>query len=202
VKTGLFVLPQNIAIQKSLRDYKGIAYLNASDLSILKLIMVSLDIEIPLIQLETKDVNISQVPIFILSSLKNPMLYEIFDKNNSYNFIDYAELLNLDIIWRHIPFLRKKTIVISDYFKHPHTSVISTLTIDMCLWGHKELEENTDLLDHFDIINKKYQINDVINFYTQYFNFFRQTEEYIQTKNTLIKDRALRPILEQFHEET
>jgi hypothetical protein len=181
-----------------------IGYLNETDDNLIKIICLSLDLDKD--SIKTKLIKIEEINsvdcLFIFSSLNNEFLYKMLDtEKNKYKFFDY----NIDInkIKFYLPYIKKKNHVISDFIKErKDLTVVKTLySIDTVLYGTSLVESNVYLTLQLNSINANQGNFDTINYYTMYFDFFKQTMEYLELENTHTSNKSSLPILEQFLEE-
>jgi hypothetical protein len=198
-KDIMFIRPQINFLNRDIRTYNKIVYLQEQDRDLLKLMLVSMSINIPIEKADLKKIT-SYECIFVFNCLNNPAFYDVINAQSiKYDFIEFDHLVNHKFLIGHLPFIKKRNVVISDFLPNQKAQikVITVYSIDMILYGSSSLEKNKSLIDQFDHINKSFNNHDVINYYSQYFRFFSQTEDYAFAKNTTSIDRNLRPILEQ-----
>ena len=180
--------------------YVLIGYLNDTDVNLIKILCNSMGIDKKLINLKKIESNdVTEVScIFIYDSLNNKYLYENF--TSKYKSYDYVNDVDINKIKFYLPFIKQKNIVFSDYFpeRKDLTLVVSVYYIDMVLYGSNKVENNVEFTNQLNSINLDFEIYDSINYYTMYFDFFKQTMEYINLENDHIQKRDNLPILEQF----
>jgi hypothetical protein len=210
-KTLIFLQNKNIPLRYTgtnlkelITKYNGvIGYLNKTDDNLIKTLCLSLDIST---KVNTQLISISDISsvdcLFIYNSLNNDYLYKSLDTNNNrYIFYDYGESVDINKIKFYFPYIKKSNIVLSDYFQdRKDLTIVKTLySIDLVLYGPVEVELNVDLTQKLNDINVNQGNFDVINYYTMYFEFFKQTMDYLKLEN---QDRSINksnlPILEQF----
>jgi len=100
----------------------------------------------------------------------------------------FAKIQNMDLA---VTFIHYK----NDY------SVKTCLVFDLLLFGDQRLEDDIDLGLKFNRLIVRFDNYDVINFYTIYFTFFKQTIKYLDESNNHIIIRDNLPILQQFTEQ-
>lgn len=212
-KNMIFLLPKNVDspyIGQTVRNIAinngiTIGYMNKNEDELIRLLCISSNI--PESNVKTKKISLSLITdvdcIFILNSMNNPIIMgeKFLDATNKrYNFFEFSDDVDINKIKFYLPYVIKENIVISDYFKERKdlTQVYGTFSIDMVLWGFPELENNDALNEELHTINVRFQNFDIINYYTMYFEFFKQTEAYTRLENKHISKRESLPILEQF----
>lgn len=210
-KIMLFINPniyniKNNNLKKHILNNKNISrigYINDTDIELVKVLLISMGISLNNVIIEKitykqqKNIDL----IFIFDSVNNKYLYENLNiQENTYSFFDYTEDIDINKIKYYFPVIKKQNIVISDYFSKGKNVInnISVYAFDMVLYGFNEAEENYLLTTQYNSLNVLYETYDKINYYTQYFEFFKQTMEYINNENLHVSNKNKLPILEQF----
>lgn len=212
-KLMLFIKPNVINIKNtSLKDYINtntqstikIGYINNTDTELIKALIRSMDLDLDNIVLKhiTYKEKLENLDlVFIFDSINNKFLYENLNiQENIYSFYDYTKDVDINKIKYYFPVIKQKNIVISDYFNKGQNVInnISVYAFDMVLYGFTEAEENYQLTTQYSSLNVLCETYDKINYYTQYFDFFKQTIDYINSENLHVSQRNKLPILEQF----
>jgi hypothetical protein len=212
-KVCLFIQPKNKSLKftgKTIKEMISyniiIGYLEDNDANLIKLLCISMGISedaVNIRKIYQKDIfddnNIDCV--FIFNDLNNDLLYKALDtESNKFVFFNYADDVDINNVKFYLPYVKKKNIVISDYFKERKdlTLIYTTYCIDMVLYGNIKTEENIRLTDQLNSLNVLFDSFDIVNYYTMYFDFFKQTNEYINLENAHVAKRDSLPILEQF----
>jgi len=209
-KIMLFIKPNITNIKNnSLKDYLNtqnkinIGYINDTDNQIIKVLIRSIGVSLDNIIL--KKITYQEIEnldlTFIFDSIHNKNLYENLNiQEKTYSFYDYTKDIDINKIKYYFPAIKKENIIISDYFNKGQNVInnISVYTFDMVLYGFSEAEENYALTTQYSSLNVLCETYDKINYYTQYFDFFKQTMDYINSENLHVFSRESLPILEQF----
>lgn len=206
-----FVLAMNAARRnirsKELKYYdkSTFGYFNEIELDILKIIFRASNISIDQVQFVKLDYS-GTITLDLWDKcdvliIFNNLSFLKVEDGLRMEFIDYSEI-DTNILKVYIPFAQKKPVVLSDYFnKNERIFEIRDLCcFDMILYGNRELEESTEFIYELAAINVYLDSFDKINYYTLYFSFFRQTNEYAKDKNAYIAKRGSMTILEQFED--
>lgn len=214
-KYCLFLKPKdnidNEPIVNIINAQKIIGYINDSDFILIKYICISHDIDINLLKLKKLNTpatlnnkyftqnGIYTLMLFttmsntlLLNSISNEFLidflnYEGFDINKLNFLIPFVKITNIDL---SIPFKKYKN----------KYSIKTCFAFDMLLCGEGKIENDIDLGFKLNKIIVRFENYDVINFYTMYFVFFKQTMQYLNVSNAHMQTRDNLPILEQFSE--
>jgi hypothetical protein len=218
-KLMLFIKPNVINTKNtSLKNYINtntqdtnntikIGYINDTDTELIKALIRSMDLSLDNIILKkiTYQEKLENLDlVFIFDSINNKFLYENLNiQENTYSFYDYTKDVDINKIKYYFPVIKQKNIVISDYFNKGQNVInnISVYAFDMVLYGFADAEENYALTSQYSSLNVLCETYDKINYYTQYFDFFKQTMDYINSENLRvlnISNRNNLPILEQF----
>jgi hypothetical protein len=209
-KIMLFIKPNVTNVNNiRLKDYLNtkntinIGYINDTDTNIIKVLIRSMGITLDNIIL--KKITYQEIEnldlTFIFDSINNKNLYENLNiQENTYSFYDYTKDIDINKIKYYFPVIKKENIIISDYFSKGQNVInnISVYAFDMVLYGFAEAEENYLLTSQYSSLNVLCETYDKINYYTQYFDFFKQTMDYINSENLRVSSRESLPILEQF----
>lgn len=181
-----------------------IGYINDTDIELIKPLIRSMDLSLDNIILKkiTYQEKLENLDlVFIFDSIHNKFLYENLNiQENTYSFYDYTKDVDINKIKYYFPVIKKQNVIISDYFNKGQNVInnISVYAFDMVLYGFTEAEENYALTNQYSSLNVLYETYDKINYYTQYFDFFKQTIDYINSENLHVSTRESLPILEQF----
>jgi hypothetical protein len=215
-KTCLFIKGKDDINNESLNNIietnKPIGYLNDIDKSIITYIAIALgyrNLKLNFVKIESKLPNTINenffkknkiYTLFAFVSLHNGEFISKFSTDFALDFINY-ENFDVNIMKLFMSFSKIKNLDLSIYFKsfENRYSVKKCICFDMILAGHKKIEHNQDLNLEISHIVKDIGNIDILNFYTIYFDLFKQTREYITFKNRHITVKDQLPILEQFN---
>lgn len=195
-KIAIFIRPKDSIKDMDIKQVKTIGYINDIDVDILTFILRSCDIDVfPKFIKINYDGSIKQTSfkkidcIFFFTSLSNITVTDKIDVvtyvpniHKLKVFLPYCTIENLDI---SIHFPKK---YISDF------PVKSYVGIDLLFYG----KQHYGLSNQYKRILKKYNNNDIINYYMIFFQFFDITIEENEKFNNHVIARKSLPILEQF----
>ena len=200
----------NESLHSIIENNKPIGYMDELDKSIITYIAIGLGYrnlkinfvkvqELPNIIDERFFVQNNIYTLFAFVCLQNKEFHSKFTTSFALDFINY-ENFDVNIIKMFMPFSKIKNLDLSIYFKsfENRYSVKTCLCFDMIIAGKISIEHDPDLnLELISLVHDMGNI-DLLNFYTIYFEMFKQTQDYITVKNRHIKIRDQLPILEQF----
>jgi hypothetical protein len=198
----------NESLHNIIENNKPIGYTEELDKHIITYIALGLgyrNLKINFVKIQ-KLPNIIDEPFFLENGIYTLFVFVCL-QNKEFNsrftlaldFINY-ENFDVNIIKMFMPYSKIKNLDLSIYFKNFENryTVKTCLCFDMILAGKHKIEHDPDL--NLELSNIIHDIGnmDLLNFYTIYFDMFKQTRDYISIKNRHIKIRDQLPILEQF----
>ena len=212
-KYCLFMKPKDHVTNESMKDVinnkKVIGYIDDLDTKLIKYICLAQGIDPNLIKL--KKVPIPKVindkyfidneiyTLMLFTSFSNNLILDSIHNDFKIDFLNYEDF-DINIIKFLIPFVKIINIDLSVpfiNFKNDY-AVKTCFAFDFLLCGDGKLENDVNLGLKFNKLIVRFGNFDVINFYTMYFSFFKQTIEYLNVSNNHIKNQDNLPILEQF----
>lgn len=218
-KVLFFIKPKDEKKTETLQDIiesnLTIGYVNEIDKLLIQFLAISMGIEkhlilkllrkitIPLEKEIDSDFyiknNIHSLLLFIPLS-NSDIIPNKFSESFKADFIQYDNF-DIDKLKFFVPYCKTKNVDMTLYFKGRFTStypIKSCLAFDTLLCGSYKLENDEDLYYELTKIIVKIGNYDLINYYTMYVQFFKQTMVYIDSMNKHIQTRDSLPILEQF----
>jgi hypothetical protein len=212
-KYCLFIKPKdnidNEPISNLINNKNTIGYINDSDFILIKYICISHNIDIKLLKIKKVKPPITldnkyfaQNKIYTLmlfTTLSNTLLIDSISNEFLMDFINYESFDN-DKLKFLIPFVKISNIDLSiPFIKYKNKfSIKTSLAFDMILCGKGKIEDDIDLGFKLNKLIVRFKNHDIINFYTMYFVFFKQTMEYLNVSNLHTQTRDDLPVLEQF----
>lgn len=146
--------------------------------------------------------NIHTLLLFTPLSNSN-LIPNKFSETFKAEFIEY-EGFDIDKLKMLIPYCKIKNIDMTLYFKSRFVSnfpIKTCIAFDTLLCGSYQIENDDDLGYELNTIIVKIGNFELINYYTMYANFFKQSMVYIDSMNKHIQVRDDLPILEQFKDD-
>ena len=212
-KYCLFMKPKDNVTNESMKDVinnkKIFGYIDDLDIILIKYICLAQGIDKKLIKLKKVPIpKLINNKYFIDNGIYTLMLFTSFSNNLILNsisndfkmdFLNYEDF-DINIIKFLIPFIKIINIDLSIPFIHfkNNYSIKTCFAFDFLLCGDGKIENDMDLGLKLNKLIIRFENFDVINFYTMYFSFFKQTIEYLNVSNNHIKNQDNLPILEQF----
>jgi hypothetical protein len=212
-KYCLFIKPKDNIINEPIKNVitsgKIIGYINDLDTILIKYICISINIDINLLKLIKVSLptvinddyfkNNDIYSLMIFTSLTNTVLLKTIDNQFKMDFLNYEDF-EINKVKFLIPFVKIMNIDLSVRFinfKNDY-AIKTCFAFDFLLCGYEQIENNKDLGFKLNKLIVRFDSFKEINYYTMFFNFFKQTINYLDKSNNYIQIRDNLPILEQF----
>ncbi len=219
-KVLFFIKPKDQKKEETLLDTiesnLNIGYINEIDKLIMQFLAISMGIDKEIVLKLLKKVNLPKEEIdksffdennihtlLLFTPLDNTEIIPTkFSKTFKADFITY-EKFDIDKLKMLLPYSKIKNIDMTIYFKDRFVStypVKTCISFDTLLCGSYKIENDQDLGYELTQLVVKINNYDLVNYYTMYATFFKQSMLYIDSMNEHIKTRDSLPILEQFQD--
>jgi len=208
----LVVPVEKIGLQTLLKPSIVLGYTRDEELTLLNILkqVVKDGLPIPMPNYKLKKVNdISKIDrkmfddneidgIVMFTSMESAEIKQVSPELKM-AVIDYGEYVDVEKLKVALPYAKKQNIDFSLYFKQlqgKRDSVKTVIAFDTILYGSNTYNTKPPL--EFKQILTNLNNSEMLNFYAQYFDLYDVSKAFMKTKNTGIKERSGKQILEQY----